>query len=79
MNCVERIHYTPDPADPDRKTQFTQSAEVQTRMPIFRGLGDKLEGWVTERFGQNAQLGRIGFEAVLDRLWSREENAPSES
>jgi len=78
VTCLERIHYTPHPSAPDTQTLFTQTAEVQTRMPLWRNLSDKLESWMTERFGQNAQLGRMGFEGVLDRLWTRE-NKSSQS
>jgi hypothetical protein len=41
-------------------------------MRLWRSMSDKLETWMTERFGQNAALGRMGFEGVLDRLWDSE-------
>jgi len=71
VTCLERIHYTPHPTSSD-KTQFSQTAEIQTRMRLWRNMSDNLESWMTERFGQNAALGRLGLEGVLERLWSNE-------
>jgi PRELI-like family len=68
VTCLERIHYTPHPTLPE-KTIFSQTAEIQTRVRYWRSMSDKLETWMTERFGQNAALGRLGFEFVLERLW----------
>lgn len=71
VTCLERIHYNPHPTNPE-KTLFSQTAEIQARMRLWRNMSDKLETWMTERFGQNAALGRLGFESVLDRLWSND-------
>jgi hypothetical protein len=69
VTCLERIQYTPEPSRPAEKTLFTQTAEIQTRMAIWKSVGNKLEAWSCERFGDNARLGRIGFESVLRNLW----------
>jgi len=69
LTCLERIQYTPSPHSPLEKTLFTQTAEIQTRMPLLKSLANKLEQWSCERFGDNARLGRMGFEFVLRNLW----------
>lgn len=69
VTCLERIQYTPEPSRPAEKTLFTQTAEIQTRMAIWQSVANKLEAWSCERFGDNARLGRIGFENVLRNLW----------
>ncbi|KAH9937394.1 MSF1-domain-containing protein [Fomitopsis serialis] len=46
---------------PDHRTAFHQTAEIQSRMALWRGAADRLEGWLVQRFEQNAQLGKIGF------------------
>jgi len=69
LTCLERISYTPSPTAPLEKTLFSQTAEIQTRMPLLKSLANKLEQWSCERFGDNARLGRIGFESVLRNLW----------
>lgn len=68
MTCLERIHYIPDPTRPLEKTLFSQAAEIQTRMPVLKSLANRLEQWSCERFGDNARLGRMGFEFVLRNL-----------
>ncbi|KAG6891387.1 hypothetical protein C0992_007610 [Termitomyces sp. T32_za158] len=64
--CFERIHYSP--SSPSR-TNFSQTAEVQARMALWRTAADRLERWLVQRFEQNAQLGKLGFTDVLRRLW----------
>ncbi|CCM00318.1 uncharacterized protein FIBRA_02348 [Fibroporia radiculosa] len=60
--CYESIRYTPTS---DGRTAFVQTAEIQSRMALWRGAADKLEGWLVQRFEQNAQLGKVGFTDVL--------------
>lgn len=69
VTCTERIQYTPSPSAPLEKTSFLQTAEIQTRMPLLKSLANRLEQWSCERFGDNAKLGRMGFEFVLRNLW----------
>lgn len=38
-------------------------------MAMWRAAADKLEGWLAQRFEQNAHLGKVGFTDVLRRLW----------
>ncbi|KAI0706050.1 MSF1-domain-containing protein [Cytidiella melzeri] len=64
--CYESIRYSPAP---NNRTAFTQTAEIQARMALWRSVADKLEGWLAQRFEQNAQLGKIGFSSVLSNLW----------
>lgn len=70
--CLEQIQYTP--ASDDR-TSFTQTAEVQARMAIWRTAADGLEKWLVQRFEQNAQLGKIGFTDVLRTMWEERQRA----
>ncbi|KAI0344001.1 MSF1-domain-containing protein [Trametopsis cervina] len=64
--CYENIRYSPAP---NNRTMFTQTAEIQARVTLWRSAADKLEGWLVQRFEQNAQLGKIGFSDVLRNLW----------
>ncbi|KAG5352706.1 Protein MSF1 [Termitomyces sp. T112] len=68
--CFERIQYSP--MSPSR-TSFYQTAEIQARMALWRTAADRLEGWLVQRFEQNAQLGKLGFTDVLRRLWEERE------
>ncbi|EJD04258.1 MSF1-domain-containing protein [Fomitiporia mediterranea MF3/22] len=67
--CNERIQYTPSPSQPGSQTVFSQTAEIQARMTLWRSASDKVEKWLAERFEQNAQLGKLGFSDVLRTLW----------
>ena len=64
--CYESIRYSPAPGN---RTSFTQTAEIQARMALWRSVADKLEGWLVQRFEQNAHLGKLGFSDVLRNLW----------
>jgi len=64
--CFERIQYTPLSGT---STQFTQTAEIQARMTLWRTASDRLEWWLVQRFEQNAHLGKLGFTDVLRTLW----------
>jgi len=64
--CLERIQYTPSQGG---RTTFAQSAEIQTRMNMWRTAADKLENFLAERFKQNAHLGRAAFTDVLSTMW----------
>ena len=68
--CYENIRYYPTS---DHRTAFHQTAEIQSRMALWRGAADKLEGWLVQRFEQNAHLGKIGFTDVLRSLWESKE------
>jgi hypothetical protein len=69
VTVLENIVYEPTRGlDGQVQTQFSQTAEIQARMAIWRSLGERLEKFSVDRFGQNAQLGREGFEGVLRML-----------
>ncbi|KAJ7275464.1 PRELI-like family-domain-containing protein [Mycena haematopus] len=74
--CFERIQYSPAPGN---RTSFTQTAEIQARMALWRSAADGLERWLVQRFEQNAHLGKLGFTDVLraleDRLEERQTTA----
>jgi len=71
--CLERINYVPSP---NGQTAFSQSAEIQSRMRMWRTVGDKLETWLADRFAQNAQLGKMAFTDVLTRMWETKDQQP---
>lgn len=64
--CYEVIQYTPSSSDPARTT-FTQTAEIQARMAVWRTVADKVEQWLVNKFEENAALGRKGFLSVLEK------------
>ncbi|KII93684.1 hypothetical protein PLICRDRAFT_99912 [Plicaturopsis crispa FD-325 SS-3] len=68
--CFERIRYAPSSPE---STSFIQTAEVQARMALWRSAADRLEGWLVQRFEQNAQLGKVGFSDVLRRMGDSKE------
>ncbi|KAK7461900.1 Phospholipid metabolism protein [Stygiomarasmius scandens] len=72
--CFEQITYTPAPSSssshgPSNRTVFTQTAEIQARMALWRSAADGLEKWLVDRFEQNAQLGKMALTDVLRSLW----------
>ncbi|KAI0961159.1 hypothetical protein AcV7_000334 [Taiwanofungus camphoratus] len=68
--CFENIRYAPTK---DGRTTFTQSAEIQARMALWRSAADNLESWLVQRFEHNAKLGKVGFTDVLRRMWEAQE------
>lgn len=74
--CFEQIHYSPAGI---QRTAFSQTAEIQARMALWRSAADGLERWLVQRFEQNANLGKLGFTDVLRTLWEerRMEQAPA--
>lgn len=64
--CFERIQYSPASSG---RTAFSQTAEIQARMALWRTAADGLERWLVQRFEQNAHLGKLGFTDVLRTLW----------
>lgn len=71
VTVLEQISYTPSPSLPFSKTKFAQSVEIQARVSIWKTLGSQLEKWSAQRFGDNAEKGRMGFEDVLRSMWER--------
>jgi len=68
--CYERVQYYPVAGN---RTAFTQTAEIQARMGLWRSVSDKLENWLVLRFEQNAQLGKMAFSDVLRSLWESQD------
>lgn len=48
------------------RTEFSQYAEITALCGGIKKVKTKIEEASVERFGQNAQRGREGFEAVLE-------------
>jgi hypothetical protein len=69
--CNESIRYSPTP---DGRTHFTQAAEIESRVGMWRSVADGLESWLAARFEQNALSGKLGFSDVLCRLWEERNN-----
>lgn len=63
----ETVVYRPDPSMPESKTLFEQEAEI-TAFLSWSSICNKIEDWSVERFGQNAKIGKNGFEMVLQSL-----------
>ncbi|KAK9466338.1 PRELI-like family-domain-containing protein [Lipomyces arxii] len=66
LSVQETVTYSPHATDPS-KTVFDQTARIEA-YAAFQKLCNKIEDWSVDRFRQNAQLGRAGFEMVLDKL-----------
>ncbi|KAF3905883.1 hypothetical protein AA313_de0209055 [Arthrobotrys entomopaga] len=64
LSVYETVTYRPDPSNPTTKTLFEQDAQFKAAGGFSR-FCNKIEDWSVERFGQNAILGREGFESVL--------------
>ncbi|KAF3161006.1 hypothetical protein TWF106_011106 [Orbilia oligospora] len=64
LSVFETVTYRPDPSNPETKTIFEQDAQFKAAGGFSR-FCNKIEDWSVERFGQNASLGREGFESVL--------------
>lgn len=71
----ETVLYTRSPLDRSRKTRFEQQANITALCGGWARIREKIEGFSVERFGQNAERGRKGFENVLEvsrRVWREE-------
>ncbi|KAH3682825.1 hypothetical protein WICPIJ_006200 [Wickerhamomyces pijperi] len=71
LKVYETVTYKPDSMDPDHKTVFNQEAQI-TAHATWSRIGDKVEEWSVERFGQNAVKGKLGFESVLSVVCPKE-------
>ena len=72
--CNEMIRYSPNGSN---RTKFSQTAEIETRVEMWRSVADRFEGWLAGRFEQNAEKGKEGFTDVLSRLWRQDEPQPA--
>lgn len=66
LSVYEIVTYRPDPKNIS-DTIFEQEARI-TAYSSMRRLCNKIEDWSVERFGQNAKLGKQGFESVLQEV-----------
>lgn len=67
LSVRETVSYSPCPKDPERRTQFVQTAKVTAMCGGWQKIKNKIETFTVERFGENAAKGREGFEMVLKR------------
>ncbi|RKP30375.1 hypothetical protein METBISCDRAFT_16431 [Metschnikowia bicuspidata] len=63
----EIVKYTPDVNLPTNRTKFEQEAAI-TAFLSWSSICNRIEDWSVERFGQNAKIGKKGFELVLNTL-----------
>ncbi|KAK7204257.1 PRELI-like family-domain-containing protein [Myxozyma melibiosi] len=66
LSVNEICTYSPDTSD-FSKTVFNQVARIEA-YATFQRLCNKIEDWSVERFRQNAAIGKLGFESVLQKL-----------
>lgn len=66
ISVRETVTYSPSPSDPMAKTRFEQHASITALCGGWQRIREKIEAFTVERFGQNAEKGRLGFEAVLE-------------
>lgn len=69
ISVRETVTYTPSPSDPNihtGRTRFEQNARITAFCGGWAKVRERIEGFTVERFGQNAERGRIGFEGVLE-------------
>lgn len=66
ISVRETVTYSPSPADPMGRTRFEQHASITALCGGWQRIREKIEAFTVERFGQNAEKGRLGFEAVLE-------------
>ena len=68
LNVRETVVYEPAAASSTEteKTRFRQEAKITALCGGWQKIRTKIEEASVERFGQNAERGREGFEAVLE-------------
>ncbi|CAG8517768.1 4363_t:CDS:2 [Paraglomus brasilianum] len=66
VSVAETVVYSEDPEDSSR-TCFTQEASIKCGESLER-FANYIESFCVQRFHDNAQKGRQGFETVLERL-----------
>ena len=66
LQCRETVIYQPSTADQSFKTEFKQEARIIALCGGWQKIKTKIEEASVERFRENAQRGREGFEAVLE-------------
>ncbi|AET39255.1 PRELI/slowmo family protein Ecym_4179 [Eremothecium cymbalariae DBVPG len=75
LKVFENVTYSPHPEDPQNKTLFKQEAQITAYAPFTR-VCNQLEDWSVQRYHENAEKGKRGFETVLLTLnkgWGQSE------
>lgn len=78
LTVRETVVYQHDPSlstSGHERTKFEQNAKITALCGGWQKIKTKIEEASVERFKQNAQKGREGFEAVLEmsrRVWGEE-------
>lgn len=67
LKVYETVSYVPHPEGPQRRTLFKQEAQI-TAYATFTKLCNKIEEWSVNRFHENAEKGKKGFDSVLQLL-----------
>lgn len=67
LQVRETCVYTPNATSPLNKTSFTQRAEITAFCGGWQKIKNSIEQFTVDRFQQNAQAGKEGFEMVLER------------
>lgn len=65
LSVRETVIYSPSLTTPSKKTQMIQHAEITAVCGGWKTIKNKIEMFSVERFQQNADKGRAGFEMVL--------------
>jgi hypothetical protein len=65
LSVRETVKYQPSTSAPMMKTDFTQDAKIVALCGGWQKVRNHIEEYSVERFKQNAQMGREGFENVL--------------
>ena len=66
LSVRETVVYQPSKIAPESRTEFRQDAKITALCGGWQKVKTRIEEASVERFGQNAQKGREGFEAVLE-------------
>jgi hypothetical protein len=67
LSVRETCVYQPSSSSPTNKTNFQQRAEVTAFCGGWQKIRNSIEKFTVERFEQNAQRGKEGFEMVLEK------------
>lgn len=73
LKVYETVKYMPHPDDPQNRTLFKQEAQI-TAYATFTKVCNKIEEWSVNRFHENAEKGKRGFDSVLkvlDESWKQ--------
>lgn len=65
LSVRETVEY--NPTSDEKKTIMSQKAQITAMCGGWQKIKNKIETFTVERFGENAQKGREGFEMVLKR------------